>query len=49
MANEFKNATAQNIAVDSGTYTTLYTTPASKTTVLLELDIATLMLLVILR
>ena len=40
MANEFKNATAQNIAVDSGTYTTLYTTPAGKATVLLELDIA---------
>ena len=36
MANDFKSATATSLAIDSGTYTTLYTAPAS----ILEVDIA---------
>ena len=43
MANEFKNATKTGLAVDSGTYDTVYTasaTGAGKHCILLELDIA---------
>ena len=40
MANDFKNAIAQNINAVVGTGTTIYTVPASKTSILLELDIA---------
>ena len=40
MANDFKSATATSLAIDSGTYTTLYTAPASKTSIILEVDIA---------
>ena len=40
MANDFKNAVKTNIAIDSGTYTTLYTAPSGKASILLELDIA---------
>jgi len=40
MANDFKNAFKTNIAIDSGTYTTLYTAPVSKSSILLELDIS---------
>ena len=40
MANDFKSATATSLAIDSGTYTTLYTVPSSKTSIILEVDIA---------
>ena len=40
MANDFKSATATSLAIDSGTYTTLYTAPGSKTSIILEVDIA---------
>ncbi len=40
MANDFKNEIAKDIAIDTGAFTTLYTTPAAMATVLLELDIA---------
>tara|TARA_B110000285_G_C14645878_1_gene389676 strand:+ start:176 stop:523 length:348 start_codon:yes stop_codon:yes gene_type:complete len=39
MANDFKNAIAQNISNAAGG-TTIYTTPASKSSIMLELDIA---------
>ena len=39
MANDFINAFKTNIAIDSGTYTTLYTVPAAKASIMLELDI----------
>ena len=39
MANDFKNAIAQNVSNAAGG-TTLYTVPATKTSILLELDIA---------
>ena len=40
MANEFKNAIAQNINAVVGTGTIIYTVPTSKTSILLELDVA---------
>ena len=40
MANDFKSATATSLAIDSGTFTTLYTAPGSKTSIILEVDIA---------
>ena len=40
MANDFKSATATSLAIDSGTYTTLYTVPSAKTSIILEVDIA---------
>ena len=40
MANDFKSATATSLAIDSGTYSTLYTAPGSKTSIILEVDIA---------
>jgi len=39
MANDFKNAIAQNVSNNAGG-TTLYTVPATKTSIMLELDIA---------
>ena len=40
MANNFKNAVKTNIAIDSGTYTTVYAAPAGKVSIILECDIA---------
>ena len=40
MANDFKSFTKSNIAIDSGTYSTLYTALLNKETILLEIDIA---------
>ena len=40
MANDFKSASKTNIAIDSGTFSTMYTGLASKETILLEIDIA---------
>tara|TARA_B100000315_G_C14372350_1_gene493575 strand:+ start:251 stop:589 length:339 start_codon:yes stop_codon:yes gene_type:complete len=40
MANDFISKTATSLAIDSGTYTTLYTAPATKTSIILEVDIA---------
>ena len=40
MANDFISKTATSLAIDSGTYTTLYTAPANKTSIILEVDIA---------
>ena len=41
MANDFKSFSKTNIAIDSGTYSTLYTVPAgTKEAILLEIDIA---------
>ena len=40
MANNFKNAVKTNIAIDSGTYTTVYAAPAAKVSIILECDIA---------
>ena len=40
MANEFTNAIAQNVNAVAGTGTLLYTAPAGKTCIMLELDIA---------
>jgi len=39
MANDFKNTYATNV-LSTGTGTTLYTTPASKVSIVLEIDIA---------
>ena len=39
-ANDFKSVSKQNIAIDSGTFSTMYTGLASKETILLEIDIA---------
>ena len=40
MANDFKSNSKTNIAIDSGTYSTMYTALLSKETILLEIDIA---------
>ena len=40
MANDFKSFSKSNIAIDSGTYSTLYTALLNKETILLEIDIA---------
>ena len=43
MANDFKSFSKSNIAIDSGTYSTLYTVPYTATdveSILLEVDIA---------
>ena len=40
MANDFKSYSKQNIAIDSGTYSTMYTALLNKETILLEVDIA---------
>ena len=43
MANDFKSFSKSNIAIDSGTYSTIYTVPYSASdteTILLEVDIA---------
>ena len=40
MANNFKNAVKTNIAIDSGTFTTVYASPAAKVSIILECDIA---------
>ena len=43
MANDFKSFSKANIAIDSGTYSTVYTVPYSASdveTILLEVDIA---------
>ena len=41
MANDFKSFSKANIAIDSGTYSTVYTVPAgTKEAILLEIDIA---------
>ena len=43
MANDFKSFSKANIAIDSGTYSTLYTVPYTATpveSILLEVDIA---------
>ena len=41
MANDFKSFSKSNIAIDSGTYSTLYTVPSTDTeSILLEIDIA---------
>ena len=43
MANDFKSFSKQNIAIDSGTYSTIYTVPYTATpveSILLEVDIA---------
>ena len=40
MANNFKNAVKTNIAIDSGTYTTVYASPAGKVSIILECAIA---------
>ena len=40
MANDFKSFSKANIAIDSGTYSTMYTALLSKETILLEIDIA---------
>ena len=40
MANDFKSYSKQNIAIDSGTYSTMYTSLLNKETILLEVDIA---------
>ena len=43
MANDFKSVSKTNIAIDSGTYSTLYTVPYTATdveSILLEVDIA---------
>jgi len=40
MANDFKSFSKKDIAVDSGTYSTLYTALLNKETILLEIDIA---------
>ena len=40
MANDFKSFSKANIAIDSGTYSTLYTALLGKETILLEIDIA---------
>ena len=40
MANDFKSVGKTNIAIDSGTFDTMYTGLASKETILLEIDMA---------
>ena len=40
MANDFKSNSKSNIAIDSGTYSTMYTALLDKETILLEVDIA---------
>jgi len=41
MANDFKSFSKSNIAIDSGTYSTMYTVPGTdKESILLEIDIA---------
>ena len=40
MANDFKSVSKANIAIDSGTYSTMYTALLNKETILLEIDIA---------
>jgi len=40
MANDFKSVTKQNIAIDSGAFSTMYTGLTGKETILLEVDIA---------
>ena len=41
MANDFKSFSKANIAIDSGTYSTIYTVPGVDTeSILLEIDIA---------
>ena len=40
MANDFKSVAKTNIAIDSGTFDTMYTGLASKETILLEIDMA---------
>ena len=40
MANDFKSYSKQNIAIDSGAYSVLYTALLDKETILLEVDIA---------
>ena len=41
MANDFKSFSKANIAIDSGTYSTMYTVPGTDTeAILLEIDIA---------
>jgi len=43
MANDFKSFSKANIAIDSGTYSTIYTVPYTATpveSILLEIDIA---------
>ena len=40
MANDFKSNSKSNIAIDSGTYSTLYTALLNKETILLEVDVA---------
>ena len=40
MANDFKSNSKSNIAIDSGTYSTMYTALLNKETILLEVDIA---------
>ena len=40
MANDFKSYSKQNIAIDSGAYSVLYTALLDKETILLEIDIA---------
>ena len=40
MANDFKSVSKQNIAIDSGAYSTMYTGLTGKETILLEVDIA---------
>ena len=40
MENDFKSYSKQNIAIDSGTYSTMYTALLNKETILLEVDIA---------
>ena len=40
MANDFKSYSKQNIAIDSGAYSVLYTALLNKETILLEVDIS---------
>ena len=40
MANDFKSATVTSLAIDSGTFTSIYTVPSAKTSIILEIDIA---------
>ena len=40
MANDFKSNSKSNIAIDSGTYSTMYTALLNKETILLEVDVA---------
>jgi hypothetical protein len=40
MANDFKSVSKANIAIDSGTFDTMYTALLNKETILLEVDIA---------